>query len=57
MVEMPPAAFGRRARSSVAARVLYRHDIAYTTTPFEVAAAIEAFRDHTPLRPSRAIRV
>lgn len=40
---------------AVADRVLYRNDIAHTTTPFEVAAAIEAFRDHTPLRPRRII--
>ncbi|NKY43753.1 DUF1152 domain-containing protein [Nocardia cerradoensis] len=40
---------------AVADRVLYRNDIAHTTTPFEVAAAIEAFRDHIPLRPRRTI--
>ncbi|WP_216911865.1 DUF1152 domain-containing protein [Nocardia noduli] len=40
---------------AVANRVLYRDAIANATTPFEVAAAIEAFRDHTPLRPRRTI--
>lgn len=40
---------------AVADRVLYRHEIAHTTTPFEVAAAIEAFRDHIALRPRRTI--
>ncbi|MEU6583895.1 DUF1152 domain-containing protein [Nocardia sp. NPDC046763] len=42
---------------AVAERVLYRDDIAHATTPFEVAAAIEAFRDRTPLRPRRTIPV
>ncbi|ONM46387.1 DUF1152 domain-containing protein [Nocardia donostiensis] len=42
---------------AVANRVLYRDHIAHATTPFEVAAAIEAFRDHTPLRPRRTIPV
>ncbi|MEC3957178.1 DUF1152 domain-containing protein [Nocardia sp. CDC153] len=40
---------------AVAARVRYRTEIANTTTPFEVAAAIEAFRDTIPLRPHRPI--
>ncbi len=39
----------------VADRVRYRHDIVHTTTPFEVAAAIEVFRDNIPLRPRRTI--
>ncbi|MEV0670097.1 DUF1152 domain-containing protein [Mycobacterium sp. NPDC050441] len=40
---------------AVADRVLYRREIAHATTPFEVAAAIEAFRDHTSLRTRRII--
>ncbi|AYF74530.1 DUF1152 domain-containing protein [Nocardia yunnanensis] len=42
---------------AVADRVLYRDDIAHATTAFEVAAAIEAFRDRTPIRPWRSIPV
>ncbi|MEU0542274.1 DUF1152 domain-containing protein [Nocardia sp. NPDC005978] len=40
---------------AVADRVLYRNHIEQAVTPFEVAAAIEAFRDHNPLRPRRSI--
>ncbi|WP_369637232.1 hypothetical protein [Nocardia sp. JMUB6875] len=40
---------------AVASRVRYRNEIASTTTPFEVSAAIEAFRDTIPLRPHRTI--
>jgi len=40
---------------AVANRVLSATAIASATTPFEVAAAIEAFRDHTPLRARRII--
>ena len=40
---------------AVAERVLYARDLEGTTTPFEVMAAIEAFRARTPQRPRRAI--
>ncbi len=40
---------------AVADQVKYRTDIEQAATPFEVAAAIEAFRDRTVLRPWRAI--
>ncbi|MFI6867429.1 hypothetical protein [Nocardia sp. NPDC050406] len=43
--------------TAVADRVLYRTEIEHTTTPFEVAAIIEAFRDRTTLRPRRTIPV
>ncbi|MEV0354561.1 DUF1152 domain-containing protein [Nocardia sp. NPDC050697] len=41
----------------VADRVRYRNEIADAKTPFEVAAAIEAFRDQISLRPRRTIPV
>ncbi|MEV0462729.1 DUF1152 domain-containing protein [Nocardia tengchongensis] len=40
---------------AVAGRVLYRKEIEDAATPYEVAAAIEAFRDRIALRPWRAI--
>ncbi|MFE3025257.1 hypothetical protein [Nocardia tengchongensis] len=40
---------------AVAGRVLYRNEIEDAATPYEVAAAIEAFRDRIALRPWRAI--
>ncbi|MFC9998169.1 DUF1152 domain-containing protein [Nocardia sp. NPDC127526] len=40
---------------AVAGQVKYREHIEHATSPFEVAAAIEAFRDQIPLRPRRAI--
>lgn len=40
---------------AVADRVRYRDRIEQSATPFEVAAAIEAFRDRNPLRPRRSI--
>lgn len=42
---------------AVATRVLYRDQIEYTTTAFEVATAIEAFRTTIPLRRRRTIPV
>ncbi|WP_425971011.1 DUF1152 domain-containing protein [Nocardia salmonicida] len=42
---------------AVAQRVLYRSHIEHAATPFEVAAAIEAFRSEVPLRPWRSIPV
>lgn len=42
---------------AVAKRVLYRTYIEHAATPFEVAAAIEAFRSEVPLRPWRNIPV
>lgn len=39
----------------VAERVLYRHAIEHTRTPFEVMAAIESFRHGTKPRPRRII--
>lgn len=42
---------------AVADRVHHRGAIADAATPFEVAAAIEAFRDSTPPRPRRIIPV
>lgn len=40
---------------AVATRVRYSPELADATTPFEVAAAIEAFRARIPLRPRRTI--
>lgn len=40
---------------AVAERVLYRREIEHTRTPFEVMAAIEAFRHETKPRPRRII--
>ncbi|MEU1429667.1 DUF1152 domain-containing protein [Nocardia sp. NPDC005746] len=40
---------------AVAGRVLYRNEIEDAATPYDVAAAIEAFRDRIPLRARRAI--
>ncbi|MET9214400.1 MULTISPECIES: DUF1152 domain-containing protein [unclassified Nocardia] len=42
---------------TVASRILYTDHLTHATTPFEVAAAIEAFRTTLPLRPWRDLPV